>query len=133
MNTRWVAAGLMMILGLRSDAAAPPAGPSNEQKTAAAQVAMGNLATALEAFKADNGRYPQTNEGLRSLLEKPNTLPKWKGPYAKGGALALMDPWRRPFVFKCPGTDPKGFDLSSNGPDGKPASGDEVVYVPPAK
>jgi len=132
MNMRWMVIGLLMAGGL-GVSAAPPAGPTNEQKAVTAQAAMGNLATALEAFKTDNGRYPRTNEGLRSLLEKANTLPKWKGPYVNN-RLALMDPWKRAYVYKSPGTaNPKGYDLSANGPDGKPASGDDVVYAAAAK
>ena len=133
-NTRFIAGLLAVVVAsvwtpsgaLR---AAPPVVPP-EVKIAAAQTAMGTIAAALEQFKTDNGRYPKTNEGLRSLLEKANTLPKWKGPYLKH-PQALTDPWKRSYAYKFPGAaDPKSFHLSSNGPDGRPDTGDDVLFAP---
>ncbi|HYE21496.1 MAG TPA: type II secretion system protein GspG [Tepidisphaeraceae bacterium] len=98
-----------------------------------AQKSMASIAEALSAFKADVGRYPTTTEGLRSLIDKPLRNDKWKGPYLKQ-PLLLTDPWKRPYGYKFPGaSDPKGFDLFSPGPDGRPDTGDEIKYEPAAK
>ncbi|HSI32304.1 MAG: type II secretion system protein GspG [Phycisphaerae bacterium] len=98
-----------------------------------AQKSMASIAEALNTFKADVGRYPTTTEGLRSLVDKPLRNDKWKGPYLKQ-PLLLTDPWKRPYGYKFPGaSDPKGFDLFSPGPDGRPDTGDEIKYEPAAK
>jgi hypothetical protein len=38
------------------------------------------LGNALELFRADVGRYPNTNEGFLALAQNPGD-PKWNGPY----------------------------------------------------
>src|SRR5688572_19193160 len=53
----------------------------------------GNIGLALRLYEVDNGRYPVTAQGLRALIEKPNSppLPKnWKGPYLEE---MPKDPW----------------------------------------
>lgn len=50
-----------------------------KQKTAQAQIQM--LATALDLFHLDVGRYPNDEEGLKVLYSKPDNLPSWSGPY----------------------------------------------------
>ena len=45
-----------------------------------------NLATALDLYELDSGRFPTTEQGLISLLEKPGSTPvpvNWSGPYLK--------------------------------------------------
>jgi general secretion pathway protein G len=46
----------------------------------AAPLDIQNISAALETFRADNGRYPTTAEGLDALFEKPagSGLPGWK-------------------------------------------------------
>ena len=39
------------------------------------------LATALDLFHLDVGRYPTDEEGLKVLYSKPENLPSWSGPY----------------------------------------------------
>ncbi len=48
-----------------------------KQKTAQAQLQL--LATALDLYHLDVGRYPTTEEGLRVLKEKPDNAPSWGG------------------------------------------------------
>ena len=76
------------------------------------------LATALDNFRLDNGRYPTQEEGLQVLIEQPETLASWSGPYLKKRKLPV-DAWGFPFVYATPaqrgGID---FDLYSLGADG---------------
>ena len=56
----------------------------------------------------------------------------WAGPYvplAANGNTAFVDSWGNPFVY-APGV---GAQITSNGPDGQPATGDELMFpaVPP--
>jgi general secretion pathway protein G len=84
-----------------------------KQKTAQAQIHL--LSTALDLFNLDVGRYPNTEEGLKALWEKPENLPSWGGPYLDKSVP--NDPWGRPYVYKCPG-DHGPYDLYSLGADG---------------
>ena len=58
------------------------------------------LADALEAYYQDNHYYPSADQGLRALLEKPESqrpLPN----YREGGYLRTLpqDPWGRPYQY----------------------------------
>jgi general secretion pathway protein G len=90
--------------------------------TARSQVEM--LATALDAYRLDNGRYPSTSQGLTALVSAPADEPTatWRGPYLR--RAVPLDPWGKPYVYRFPGeTNPAGFDLLSSGADGR-AGGD---------
>jgi general secretion pathway protein G len=86
-----------------------------KQKTAQTQIHM--LATALELFYLDSGRYPTKEEGLKALSQKPDNMSSWGGPYLD--KEVPKDPWGRPYVYQCPGTHGE-FDLYSYGADGTP-------------
>jgi len=83
------------------------------QKAAKAQIEL--FGTALDTFRLDVGRYPTTDEGLKALLEKPSGTETWQGPYLR--KEIPVDPWKRPYVYKCPG-DHGDYDLLSYGLDG---------------
>jgi general secretion pathway protein G len=90
--------------------------------TARSQVEM--LATALDAYRLDNGRYPSTTQGLTALVTAPTDEPTvaWRGPYLR--RAVPLDPWGNPYVYRFPGeANPTGFDLLSFGADGR-AGGD---------
>src|SRR3979409_1690873 len=42
-----------------------------------------NLETSLDLFRLDVGRYPSEREGLLALVEKPDGIATWNGPYVK--------------------------------------------------
>ena len=80
-----------------------------------------SLETALNLYKLDNGGYPDTEQGLQALIEKPETggkLPKnWrKGGYLDKGKLP-KDPWGNDFIYLSPGTH-GDYDIISYGSDG---------------
>ena len=68
-------------------------------------------------FRLDNFRYPSTEEGLRSLTERPND-PNVKWP--EGGYLdrVPVDPWNREYIYLQPGTR-GAFDIYTLGRDGQ--------------
>ncbi len=86
-----------------------------KQKAALTQVHL--LATALDLFHLDVGRYPTTEEGLRALMERPDIATNWAGPYLDKGLP--KDPWGREYVYRCPG-EFGPYDLLSQGADGVP-------------
>ena len=95
-----------------------------KQKTAQAQIQM--LATALDLFHLDVGRYPTEEEGLRSLYAKPESLPAWSGPYLD--KAVPKDPWARDYVYKYPG-EHGPYDLYSLGADGQPGGEGENADI----
>ena len=84
-------------------------------KTQTAQVQVKNIASALELFRLDAGRYPTTDEGLNALVKQPAGVPIWNGPYLPQ-ASALHDPWGNPYLYKGPG-DHSEVDVYTLGSD----------------
>ncbi len=81
---------------------------------------IANIPTALKLYELDNGNYPTTEQGLKSLITKPSTQPEpqnWNGPYLDRKSLA--DPWGREYVYKCPSSHGLDYDLYSLGKSGK--------------
>jgi len=86
----------------------------------------GPISKALEAFKWDMGRYPDSDEGLRVLYEKKGSFgdERFGGPYLEGSYEELRDPWKNPYEFRSPGDMNEGsYDLWSWGPDSKDDGG----------
>lgn len=81
---------------------------------------------ALDTYRLDVGRYPTSEEGLRALLVKPTSAPKWNGPYLKKDVPP--DPWGHAYVYKSPGSKTE-FDITSYGKDGQPGGNDENVDI----
>jgi general secretion pathway protein G len=79
------------------------------------------LGTALDSYRLDNHAYPTTEQGLGALRTEPTTgtrPPRWRGPYLR--SAVPQDPWDRPYIYVAPGrNDPRGYDLSSLGRDGR--------------
>jgi general secretion pathway protein G len=95
-----------------------------KQKTAQAQIQL--LGTALDLFHLDVGRYPTDEEGLRSLYQRPESLPPWGGPYLD--KAPPKDPWGQNYAYKYPG-EHGPYDLWSLGADGQPGGEGENVDI----
>jgi general secretion pathway protein G len=87
-------------------------------KTDTARLQVENLATALDLFRLDVGRYPTAQEGLAALVTPAGGVVQWSGPYVKGGLP--VDPWGRPYGYRIPGTQGRPYDLYTLGADGAP-------------
>ncbi|MBL0928104.1 MAG: type II secretion system major pseudopilin GspG [Phycisphaerales bacterium] len=89
----------------------------SESKVKITRTQIEALATMVERFKLDVGRYPTKEEGLKALVEKPAGVEGWNGPY--GGKKTLpKDGWGRDFVYDTDATF--GFVIRSLGADSKP-------------
>ena len=89
----------------------------SEVQTKAAKVQITDLASTLDMYKLDVGRYPATEEGLKALIEAPANSKRWNGPYLQKSQIPL-DPWKNEYHYVAPGQHGK-FDLFSYGADGK--------------
>ena len=96
-------------------------GRTDEARVTGAKIQIRNFETALKLFKLDNGFYPDTQQGLDALIEKPATgrIPQ---KYKEGGYLEQKkispDPWGNPYLYVSPGLQ-GDFDIISYGSDGK--------------
>jgi general secretion pathway protein G len=107
---------VLVILVLLAGLVAPRViGYLGSSRTKAAKVQVQSLATALELFKVDTGRYPSTGEGLKALVEAPPGTAVWNGPYLAKKDVPT-DPWGRPYAYRSPG-EHGAFDILSLGAD----------------
>jgi general secretion pathway protein G len=101
-------------------------------QTAETQIKM--LRGALQTMRLDINRFPNTNEGLKILWQKPDSADLaqlWDGPYVEDGVP--MDPWNRPYVYKAEASQNQPFQLYSLGADGELGGTDynaDIGYLP---
>jgi general secretion pathway protein G len=112
---------VIVILGILAGLIIPRImGRPEEAKQLKAKMQIESIETALKLYKLDNGAYPDTEQGLQALVEKPEsgTLPKkWrKGGYLEKGKVP-KDPWGNDFIYLSPGAHGE-YDLFSYGADG---------------
>ena len=113
---------VMAILGMLVALVAPALlGQEEKQKPKAARIQMADFGTALDMFKLEVGRYPNSQEGLQALRERPAGLSRWAGPYLKKDIPP--DPWGNPYVYRSPG-EQGPYDLVSYGADGTTGGAD---------
>ena len=102
-------------------------GVSDEAKVGLAKTATGRngpLAGALKKYRFDIGAYPDTDEGLAALFERPRSIDdedeRWKGPYLEGTPEELRDPWTHEYQYRSPGEfNEESYDLWSLGKNEK--------------
>ncbi len=106
---------------------------------------IGMLQSSLEQYAIDMNKFPNTEEGLKALLEDPTgsgggsadglgedgeeaSGSNWAGPYIKSTKLP-KDPWGKSYKYEYPPTHGKGDtpDIWSLGPDGEENTEDDVV------
>jgi len=95
-------------------------------KEDAAKIQMQTIASGLDLFLLDVGRYPTEQEGLKALVEQPASLERWAGPYVSQASI-ITDPWGRPYVYKVPGRNRTAYELYTLGPDGNATGPPEGV------
>jgi general secretion pathway protein G len=89
----------------------------SDSRAKAARLQIESFSNSLDLFYVDTGRYPTTQEGLGSLLERPPDADRWSGPYLRGNSVP-KDPWGNPYVYRFPGTH-GAYDLMSYGSKGR--------------
>lgn len=120
---------VLVILGLIGTLVAPRVmGLLGRAKGDVARIQIENLATSLDLFRLDVGRYPTASEGLPALVVKPSGLDRWNGPYIDGTA-APEDPWGRAYVYEARGEGGRPYRIVSLGADGKPGGEGEDADV----
>ena len=107
---------VLVILGLLAAFVAPQVlNYLGGAKTDAARAQVQNIASILDLYRLDTGRYPDEDVGLEALVEAPPDATTWNGPYVKRRD-SLIDPWGEMYVYRFPG-EHGAFDLISYGAD----------------
>jgi general secretion pathway protein G len=115
---------VVTIIGILAALVIPKIVGRGEQarQTAAMADITGGIKSALGQYEVDNGFYPKS---LQDLLVQPSNAKNWHGPYLD---KLPVDPWGTPYVYYYPGKHSgNSYDLSSDGPDGKEGTDDDIV------
>jgi general secretion pathway protein G len=85
-----------------------------------------SLESALQMYKLNAGSYPTSQQGLKSLQEKPTSTPmprRWVQVMSK----IPLDPWDSPYNYRFPGRKRVNeFEILSKGPDGMENTPDDL-------
>jgi hypothetical protein len=90
---------------------------ADARKAERARAEMAELASALEAFRRERGFYVAARD---SVVLLDHLSPR----YAK--RVVRLDPWHNPYRYE---GGAAAFTLASDGPDGKPGTGDDVTLA----
>ena len=114
---------VMLIIGLLASYVGPRYfSQVGKSEVKAARAQMDAFDKALEQYRLDVGRFPNTEQGLVALFAKPNNETRWQGPYLK--KAPPNDPWGAPYLYKAPGEHGE-YDLQSLGKDRRPGGAGE--------
>ena len=119
---------VLIIAGLAYIVGTNVIGQGERAKEKQAMIQIKQFEQALQLFKFDNGFYPETQQGLRALIE-PVTVGRearrWRR-YLESSNVPL-DPWGNEFVyFGTDQTEDGLYYIRSNGPDGVGNSDDDL-------
>ena len=95
----------------------------DKARVTSTQTQIKALEQALAFYQMDNGRFPNTEQGLDALVRKPVSAPEPRS-YPPSGYLKErqlpLDAWGNPFLYEAPGQiNQDSFDLWSLGADGQ--------------
>jgi len=118
---------VVVIIGLLAGFVAPRYfGQVGKSEVNVAKAQIDALEKALDQYRLDTGRYPTLEQGLKALVERPASEPKWAGPYLR--KEVPLDPWGKAYVYRVPG-ERSDFDLVSYGRDGQPGGSGENADI----
>lgn len=109
---------VLVILGLLAAVGGPQVMKYvSSAKSDTARLQVEEFAAALDMYKLEVGRHPNTQEGLQALVVAPAGAVNWNGPYLKKKTVP-KDPWGADYHYESPGQHGV-FDLYSLGADGR--------------
>ena len=107
---------VLVILGLLAGLVGPQVlRYTGSAKSDTARLQIEELGAGLDLFHLEVGRYPNSTEGLKALVEHPTGITRWNGPYLKKKNIP-MDPWGNAYHYRSPG-EQGVYDLFSLGND----------------
>ncbi len=119
---------VIAIIGLLASVVAPKLiGRIGKSKTVIARAQVESFSTALETYRLDTGEYPSQSQGLKVLIERPDNIQNWHGPYLRKRIIP-DDPWGEPYVYRYPG-EFDDYGLLSYGADKREGGSDEDTDI----
>ncbi|MBA3581937.1 MAG: type II secretion system major pseudopilin GspG [Gammaproteobacteria bacterium] len=112
---------VVMIIGLMAAVVVPKLMNRPDQaRLTKAKVDMQTIKQALEQYRLDNYRYPNTDQGIQALVTKPTTGPE-AANWNEGGYLEKVpkDPWKNEYLYLQPG-EHGDVDIFTYGADVRP-------------
>lgn len=125
---------VIVILGVLAALIVPNVmGRGEKAKVDTTAITLNSVASALDQYKLDNGKYPSMQDGgLEALVKQPASAKNWlPGGYLKGGYP--KDSWENDLQYVIPGSESRSFDLYSFGADGQSGGEgtDSDIYYQP--
>lgn len=122
---------VIIILGLLAALVVPNLiGKGEEAKQKLVCVQMKSVSEALNMFKADNGVFPETEEGIDALIKNPDA-DKYKN-YSPSGYLgsknAPLDPWKNKFIYLNNGTSYEIISLGADKAEGGEGESKDIKF-----
>jgi len=78
------------------------------------------IATQIDVYQLDTGRYPTSLQNLLTSSGEPN----WNGPYIRGGEGALLDSWGTALNYRVEGNS---YKIVSAGKDAQMGTEDDIT------
>lgn len=104
---------VLVIIGMLAALIAPRLiDRAEESKVKTTRVQMANIGEALKLYRLQNGQYPTSADGLKTLVTPDKDGKRYMDAVPK-------DAWGNAFVYLAPGVH-GDFDIMSYGADGKP-------------
>ena len=101
-------------------------------KVAAAKMQLQQLKTAVELYRAEQGRLPTQEQGLEALV-RAATAPPVPERFPAEGYLNSPnlppDPWKHPYIYLVPGRQNEPFEIISYGGDGEPGGQGDAADI----
>ncbi|MGQ0794022.1 MAG: type II secretion system major pseudopilin GspG [Deltaproteobacteria bacterium] len=122
---------LVIIAGLVYIVSTNVIGRLGQARVEQTKIQIKQLESALGLFKVDNGFYPETQQGLESLIAPPG-VGRAIRKYPPDGYLSdkrlPQDAWGGAFVYIGPDQTQDGsFEIISSGEDGVPQNDDDIT------
>jgi general secretion pathway protein G len=110
---------VLVILGLLAGLVGPRVMKYlSSANTSSARLQVADFSAALDMYRLEVGRYPNSSEGLDALVQAPSGANNWNGPYLKKNNIP-KDPWGNEYQYRSPG-EHGAFDIYSLGADNAP-------------
>lgn len=99
-------------------------------RVAKAQQDIRQLESALDLYKLDNFNYPNTQQGLDALVNRPSGDPQPRN-YKQGGYIKSLpkDPWGNPYQYLSPGVKNAELDVFTLGADNQQGGEGEAADI----
>ena len=120
---------VVMIIGILVAVVGPKlVGRTRRAQVAAAKDQIKSFETSLQMYEMEVGSFPSTEQGLDALVNKPSNVSK--DTWSQAMKEIPVDPWKEPFIYRCPGEHGGEYDLVSKGADTKEGTEDDINNYP---